>query len=317
MRWSRFLTAAGHCGGLTAGMILGVVALLVLAAPVSAGTSDTGGGAVGNGTITATASSESADSLGTGGSESGNGTSGPLPSGQAGGHAPPAPPSCTYVPAPSGVSVYLGPGEGGSGTWYVASCSSSPTQAALSFPVVWVPAAPATAQRTMTAPSLPSVHALVQRALAEAPLLRPSIELDPPADQVVFVPTWLWIPPEDWHPVTVSAVAGTVTATVTAAPTAVSWSFGDGQRLSCPGPGVAYQPAEAAGAQGTYCSHVWTTSSASAAGGAFTVSASIDYRVTVTVLGAADGFPDLGVHAGPPAQARVVVSEIEALGTTP
>ena len=317
MRRPRVLSAGGLRAGLATGVIVGAVGAVGIVAPASAGTPGTGGGAVANGTITATASSGSTEMAGGGGNGAGTGSSGPASSGQAGGTPSTAPPSCIYIPAPAGVTAYLGPGAGGPGAWFVARCTSAPTPAALSFPVIWVPAAPVTSAATPATPPAPSVPDLVGRALAEAPLVQPTIEVDPPGDQVVFVPTWLWISPAEWHPVSVSAASGPVTATVTAVPSAVRWTFGDGQSLDCPGPGVAYDRRVAAAAQTTYCSHLWTTSSAAGNGGAFAVSATIEYRVTVTVTGAVGGTPDLGIHSGPSAQARVVVSEVEALGTNP
>ena len=292
----------------TAAAIAGGVCLTAL--PASAGTSGTGGGSADNGTITATAASGAPGAAGT--AAGGR----PLSGGPAG-NVPQPPPACTYLPAPAGAASYLGPGEGGPGTWYVVSCASRPTPQAIAFPVIWVPTPTPGATGPTVVSAASAVPGLVNQALDRAALVQPTIQIDPPAGakQVVFVPTWLWIPPSDWRPVVASAAAGDVRATVTAVPTSVSWSFGDGQQLACPGPGVPYVVGQPDWAQSTYCSHMWTSSSAGAPGGVFTIRASIEYRVTVAVTGALDAVPDLGLHAGPAAQTEVVVSEVEALGT--
>lgn len=290
---------------LTAAVIVGTVGTVATAA--SAGTTNTGGGSADNGTITATASS---GSTGTPGTDARGGVA----SGGTGGAAAVLPPTCTYVPAPAGAAGYLGPGEGGPGSWYVVNCPSQPTAAAVAFPVIWVPAPTPNAAPVRTPAS--SVPELARQAFGSARLVRPRIGLDPPGRtaQIVSVPTWLWVDPSDWHPVVASAAAGDVTATVTAAPISVTWTFGDGQTLRCAGPGVPYRAGLPPASQSTDCSHVWAASSAGQPGGTFAITASIQYSVTVDVIGAAGVAPDLGVHAGPPAVVQVAVSEVEALG---
>jgi hypothetical protein len=147
-------------------------------------------------------------------------------------------------------------------------------------------------------------------------LVDPTIELDPPGKQVTNLPTWLAVSPGDWHAVVASASAGGVTATVTANPEAVIWNLGNSDTLTCPGPGIPYDPNKSVD-QSTYCSYTWRTSSANQPGLAYQVTATIEYVVTTTVTGAPDPTPNLGTQDGPSAQAPVVVSEVEALGTSP
>jgi len=253
-----------------------------------------GNGSVSSGQISASASSSSpgnaADPL-----ASGSGSSASLP-------------QCPFVPlAPSGQSA-LGQGGPTPGEWYVISCGGP--LFIQSTGVYWFPAGqvPGTA---------PSVEALLQQALGQTALVEPSVVLNPPGKQIVNEPSWLAINPGDWHAVVASASTGPVTATVTANPEAVVWNTGDGHSFTCPGPGVIYDPNEPASEQSTYCSHTWTTSSVGEPGGTYTLTATIEYEVTTAVAGAPDPTPDLGVHPGPSAQEPVVVSEVEALGTSP
>ncbi len=145
----------------------------------------------------------------------------------------------------------------------------------------------------------------------------PSIVLNPPGKQIVNEPSWLAITSGNWQAVVASASAGGVTATVSANPETVVWNLGDGNSITCPGPGVLYDSNEPAAAQSTYCAYTWRTSSANQPNEAYNVTATIEYEVTTTVTGAPDPTPDLGVHPGPSAQEAVQVSEVEALGTNP
>ncbi|MGH9244379.1 MAG: hypothetical protein ACRD29_08685 [Acidimicrobiales bacterium] len=73
-------------------------------------------------------------------------------------------------------------------------------------------------------------------------------------NQLVTLPTWLWVPADAWVPQSATAsIAGLISATATATPDHVRWSMGDGVSLTCPGPGTPY----AAGAS-TDCSHTYT-----------------------------------------------------------
>lgn len=256
--------------------------------------SGVGYGTVSDGTITATASS------------AGNATEGST-SGGADNQA--LPPACPYVPAPPNIAAYLGPGSTPQGGWYLPSCSL-PVATSAAYPAVWIPSSPTNSQA-------PSVPALLQQAIGQAALVHPGIELNPPGQEVVNVPTWLWISPSDWSSVSANAAAGLVNATVTANPVAVIWTFGDGNSITCPGPGVPYNPALPSSQQSTYCSYTWRTSSAGQPNAVFVVTATIEYQVATVVTGAPDPSPNLGLHAGPSAQAEVPVSEVEALGTNP
>lgn len=253
-----------------------------------------GDGSVSDGTITATASSGSSGSSGSGVSAGGD---------YGGGSA--APPPCVYVPVAPTLASVLTPGGPGPGAWYQPSCATTITSTSL----VWIPAGTPVS-------SLPSVPGLLQQALGQAALVDPTIVLNPPGDQVTNLASWLAIEPSQWNTVVASASAGGVTATVTATPEAVLWNLGDDDSITCPGPGVLYDPNKPAADQSTYCSYVWPKSSAGAPGGVFQVTATVEYLVTTTVVGAPDPTPNLGVHAGPTQTIDVVVSEIEALGTS-
>ena len=254
-----------------------------------------GNGSYSSGTISATASS-------------GNpGTNAGIQTGQNEGGSPGD--GCPYIPAPPNIAAYLGPGSTPQGAWYVLSCSL-PVSMTGSYSPIWVPSTP-------THAAAPSVPGLLQQAFDQAALRHTVINLNPPGEQVVNVPSWLWIAPSDWTSVVANAAAGNVTATVTARPMSVVWNLGDGNSVTCSGPGTPYDPSKPADAQSTDCSYTWRTSSADQPQGVYIVTATIEYAVTTVVTGAPDPTPNLGVHPGPSAQAEVPVSEVEALGTNP
>ena len=217
---------------------------------------------------------------------------------------------CQYFPATAATDAALGPGGPTPGQWYFTSCAYfGGAPGAGTFAPVWAPtgAAPGAA---------PSVPGLIDQAKGQAGLVDPEVILDPPGRQVVNFASWLAVPQSEWHVVVASATAGGVTATVTATPTQVDWNMGDGDSLTCDGPGVIYDSSKPASSQSTYCSYTWPRPSYDQPGGTFTVSATIIYQVTTTVTGAPDPTPALGTTAGPPAQMAVTVTEVEALGSS-
>ncbi len=164
----------------------------------------------------------------------------------------------------------------GPGKWYRKVCTDEQGQSRGT--VVWVP------DREPVDPLV-----LARRARDRVAVPEPAVHLSPAADrnQVVNLPTLLWIDPSQWQPVTASASAGGVTATVAARPVSVEWDMGNGDILTCPGPGTPYQvgspPTEAA------CQYTYRRSSASAPGGAFTVTATTVWEVAWDADGAAGG----------------------------
>ena len=154
-------------------------------------------------------------------------------------------------------------------------------------------------------------RALAVEALGRAPIPEPAIGLSPPAgeDQIVNLPTWLWV--GDWQPVTTTATAGGVTVTVTATPDRVLWSMGNGDRVSCAGPGRPYDPATASSGQGPSCSYIYRAGSARAPGGTFRLSATTTWRIAWDASGiaAAGGLPPVSRTSS----VTVRVAEIQAL----
>ena len=152
---------------------------------------------------------------------------------------------------------------------------------------------------------------LARRALDQANIPVPVVQLNPPvgSKQVVNLPMWMWV--ENFAPVAASASAGSVAVTVTARPIRVVWSMGTGDTVTCEGGGVAYDASRPAEGQRTTCSYTYPHSSAASTSGQFAVRATATWRVTWTATGVRAG-GDLGVVNRSTVTA-VTVAEIQTL----
>lgn len=172
--------------------------------------------------------------------------------------------------------------------------------------------APATPAGGGPAPA-PSPGALATQAIQRTPLPVPQMAMSPGGSipLLVNLPTFLWIDPSQWRPQTASASAGGVTSTVTATPERVVWDMGQGDSVTCDGPGVAYIPSLPDDAQPSTCRFTYPASSARTDDRTFTVRATIEYHVTWTASGAAGG-GDLGISRRS-STTSVRVAELQAL----
>lgn len=193
-------------------------------------------------------------------------------------------------------------GGGNDGVWFQQLCTDPEGNIVISN-VIWV--------------SNADPKTLAQKAFQYAPLPNLSISLNPSTDrdQIVNLPTWLWLNSSAWQPVSATASVGGLTATTTATPSSIVWNTGDGEQLTCNGPGVAYDPSKPESAQHGDCVHTYRRSSASAPNGRFTVTATVRWHVTWTASGFAPGSAiagDLGVITRS-VTTTVRVAEVQAL----
>lgn len=150
-------------------------------------------------------------------------------------------PVCTYEKLPPDEAAIgdrlasdgSGPPKGsGPGTWYAKMCVDEVANRS-SGTVVWLP------ERGAEPP-----EALARQALQYTPLSPPLVSMSPSSsqDQLVNLPTWLWLDRSVWKPVSASASAGGVRVTTIAVPTRVTWDMGDGATVACDGPGTPFDP---------------------------------------------------------------------------
>jgi hypothetical protein len=153
---------------------------------------------------------------------------------------------------------------------------------------------------------------LTQEALARTSVGAPQIETSPSANGALYVqmPTWLWVAPSWWQAYEATASAGRVWSTVRATPVTTRWSMGDGQSVSCAGPGTPWRPGMPEGA--TDCAHTYRTSSATRPEGTFPIEATVSIDVSWTSNAASGGtLPGISRTS----TLDVVVGEIQAIGT--
>ena len=123
---------------------------------------------------------------------------------------------------------------------------------------------------------------LAYEASRELPVPHPRPALSPAigTDQLVGLPTWLWLEPGSWATLDATASVPGLSATATATPTRVRWDMGDGTVVTCDGPGIAYDPGRDDDAQSTDCQHVYERVSAGEPSGAYAATVSIDWAIT-------------------------------------
>ncbi|MGH9079831.1 MAG: hypothetical protein ACRDYE_07115 [Acidimicrobiales bacterium] len=212
----------------------------------------------------------------------------------------------------------IAPGGPTPGSWYSMTCTNAFTGASFNQ-TLWL------ADKT-TNPAGPPAPAVDPRALAlqaegSLQLPAPVIHLNPSGTSVVNLSTWLWIDGSMWHPYSVTASAGPVTATAVATPSSVTWTTGDGGVLTCDGPGVPFDTSRAASSQTTGCAHVYRVTSAGQPApdgdpddASFAVAATVSWSVQWSAQGAPGGgsLPVLATSNS----TRLRVEQVESLFTT-
>ncbi|NYE50029.1 hypothetical protein HDA32_005149 [Spinactinospora alkalitolerans] len=98
---------------------------------------------------------------------------------------------------------------------------------------------------------------------------------------LVQVPVWLWVDEETWRPESARAEVPGGSVSVTAAPRSADWSMGDGEVVSCTGPGMPFvvgrdDPA----APSPECGHTYTRASAGEPGGVYELGLDVTWEVT-------------------------------------
>jgi hypothetical protein len=153
--------------------------------------------------------------------------------------------------------------------------------------------------------------AVAHQLLKRAPFALAIAHIAPSPDYHTYINyrNWLWIPEGQWHDVSVSLTVAGATVTLTAQPTYVSWDLGNGESISCAGPGRAWvtgMPEDAP----TNCSFQYSTMQ-DPEGDTWTVSARINYTVGWTCTGTCGGqtsgdLGDLTAPAGTPTSITVL-----------
>jgi hypothetical protein len=127
----------------------------------------------------------------------------------------------------------------------------------------------------------PDLAALARQAYDEVPLAFPVPVTSPgiDIDQITGLPTWLWLESGSWGEPSARAEIPGFWVEVTAHPERVVWDMGDGETVTCDGPGTPYDPAVDDDAQSTDCSHVYQHTSVDEPDGRYQASVRIVWSV--------------------------------------
>jgi hypothetical protein len=133
---------------------------------------------------------------------------------------------------------------------------------------------------------------LIEEARRYLLLPLPVPQLNPAGDQIVNLPTWMWLD-GGWTSQTSSVSVPGITVTVTADPLSAMWTMGDGSAVVCDGPGTPFDPTRPSAMQSSSCSHTYARSSAGQPASTFPVSVTLRWRARWDVIGTTAG-SDLG-----------------------
>lgn len=140
----------------------------------------------------------------------------------------------------------------------------------------------------------------------------PEIRMSPRVEweQIVHLPTWLWVDESAWRAPTARADAGRAWAEAKAVPTRVVWDMGNGDTVTCRGPGTPYDESRSERRQGSDCTYTYEVSSEGRPGETYRVTATIVYDVSWS--GSGDSGGDLGTISRS-AAVDVRVAELQAV----
>lgn len=193
---------------------------------------------------------------------------------------------CRYVPA--------GPGPGQEtpkepGGWFMLLCSPDGKDPDSRGPI-WVHAG-------ADAPPPLTPEQVAQIARRQLRLPTPRIMANPAGDQLVNLPTWMWLDRSSWTDVSATASVPGVSVTATARPTSVIWSMGDGSSVTCAGAGSPFPAGGDPKSASPDCGHTYKSSSVGRPAEAFPVTATVQWTVTWSGAGQSGTFPNLSTNA--------------------
>lgn len=200
-------------------------------------------------------------------------------------------------------AVAFGGAGNGPGGWFEQVCMGIPGTAG---GLVW---RPARAGGPVVAPPSPKV--LARQAVDRLDLSTPVIGANPSpqVQQLVSLPTWLWVQPASWQPQTATAAVPGVSVTATATPTTVTWTMGDRSKVVCDGPGTPFPSGGDPRAPSPDCGHTYTKSSVGLPDSAFAVKATVSWEITWEGDGQQGDLPALQTES----QTQFRVAESQAL----
>jgi hypothetical protein len=137
----------------------------------------------------------------------------------------------------------------------------------------------------------PDLAALARQAYDEVPFGYPVPRTSPGIDveQITGLPTWLWLDPTSFTGLSARAEIPGFWVQVSAHPRQVIWDMGDGETVTCAGPGTPYDPSVPDDTQSTDCSHVYQHTSFDEPDGRYSASVTVTWSVDWTSSTGAGG----------------------------
>jgi hypothetical protein len=179
--------------------------------------------------------------------------------------------------------------------WYIGSCGYPPSATLTKFRIF--------------AGGVVDPAVLAAQAVKELNLPRPMIRVNPapPAKQLAYLPTWLWLDGTSWQTKTATASVPGLSVTATAKPAKLVFSTGDGRSLTCPGPGTSWAAGTNPDAASPTCGHTYTLP------GTLSLTATVTWQISWAGGGQTGSVPDLVTSS----TVALEVTESQALNTNP
>ncbi|MFF4317089.1 ATP/GTP-binding protein [Streptomyces sp. NPDC001507] len=153
---------------------------------------------------------------------------------------------------------------------------------------------------------------LAREAVDRMLLTGPAIASPKPTGRyVVGMPMWMWVTqsPTTYGPNSASATLAGVTVTATAKVSKIDWTMGDGNTVTCQGPGTPYAASYGKQTSPT-CGHMYATASAASPGAKYAVTATATWSVNWQVTGGGETGQFTEVRQ---TQEQVAVGEVQVV----
>jgi hypothetical protein len=211
----------------------------------------------------------------------------------------------TFVPPPWDTALQHPVGQAGS--YYDVTCTTQNFNTGGG--IVWLPSGAG-----VVAPVLPAPAVLAQQAVQRLLFPGLTIEASPStaSDQLVGLPSWLWLDQSKWHPITATAAVPGESVTATATPMSTIWDLGDGDSITCQGPGTPYVATTPPDKPSPTCGYTYSTSSAGQPESAFVVTTTVLWSVDWVGGGQTGTVPTMSSTT----TTELRVADVESLNTS-
>lgn len=131
----------------------------------------------------------------------------------------------------------------------------------------------------------PARSSVISSAMGALNPPRPTINTSPSHRRglLVHTPTWLWLPPRYWRTYSTTIMVWGYAVTIFATPTVVRWNMGNGDSLTCIGPGTPWVPGF--GDALSTCNYTYRHSSDGASSDRYRITATVTFVGSFTTVG--------------------------------